>query len=158
MWRECLDRARAMSSTFAGVVADSEAERYGSARLIAPRLGQGTFRVSVMEAYGRACAITGEHSLPALEAAHIRSFAQNGPHDVRNGLFLRADLHRLFDQGYVTVTPDLNFSVSERLCEDYDNGRTYYPLDGSRVRMPADSAQAPAAEFLEWHNRHVFLN
>jgi hypothetical protein len=28
----------------------------------------------MIEAYGRACAMTGEHSLPALDAAHIRSW------------------------------------------------------------------------------------
>jgi putative restriction endonuclease len=51
-----------------------------------------------MEAYERACALTGEHSLPALEAAHIIPFALCGPHDVQNGLLLRADLHGLLDR------------------------------------------------------------
>jgi putative restriction endonuclease len=81
-------------------------ERYGTPQLVAPRLGQGAFRVAVIEAYGRACAVTGEHSLPALDAAHIRSYDQEGPHEVRNGILLRADLHRLFDKGYLTVTPN----------------------------------------------------
>jgi putative restriction endonuclease len=74
---------------------------------VRPRLGQGTFRIATIQAYERACAVTGEHSLPALEAAHIRPFAEGGTHDVSNGLLLRADLHRLFDRGYVTVTPKL---------------------------------------------------
>ena len=34
------------------------------------RLGQGTFRSLVLDAYGRACAVTSEHSLPVLDAAH----------------------------------------------------------------------------------------
>jgi len=82
--------------------------------LIRPRLGQGAFRVSVTEAYNRACAVTQEHSLPALEAAHIRPFAKEGPHEVRNGLLLRADLHRLFEQGYLTVTPNHRLEVIRR--------------------------------------------
>ncbi|WP_342672633.1 HNH endonuclease [Candidatus Nitrospira nitrificans] len=31
------------------------------------------------EAYGRRCAVTGERTLPALEAAHIKPFAKSGP-------------------------------------------------------------------------------
>jgi putative restriction endonuclease len=97
----------------------------------------------VTDAYGRACAITSEHSLPALEAAHIRSFAQDGPHEVANGILLRADLHRLFDKGYVTVTPDHRLEVSSRLKADYSNGRSYYPLSGQAVRLPATPRDRP---------------
>lgn len=38
---------------------------------------------------------TGEHTLPVLEAADILPFAERGPHDVRNGLLLRSDFHKL---------------------------------------------------------------
>jgi putative restriction endonuclease len=101
---------------------------------VVPRLGQGTFRVVVAEAYGRSLAATGEHSLPALDAAHIRSYSDEGPHEVRNGVLLRADLHRLFDQGYVTITPDQRFEVSKRLREDYSNGPSY--LSVARCQAP----------------------
>lgn len=79
-----------------------ERPRYGDPALIRPRLGQGTLKLAVVDAYAGACAVTTEHSLPVLEAAH---FAEGGPHDVANGLLLRRDIHRLFDRGYVTVTP-----------------------------------------------------
>ena len=130
--------------------------RYGDPRLIQPRLGQATFRIAVLDAYGRACAVTGEHSLPAIEAAHIRSYAQDGPHEVRNGLLLRADLHRLFDTGYLTVTPELRLEVSPRLREEYKNGRSYYPLHGSQLQAPNIDGHRPEKQFLEWHNQHVF--
>jgi putative restriction endonuclease len=112
--------------------------------------------VSVTDAYDRACAVTAEHSLPALEAVHIRSYADQGPHEVRNGILLRADLHRLFDKGYVTVTPDHHLEVSNRLRADYSNGRTYYPLQGQALRLPSAERDRPAAEFLTWHNEHVY--
>ncbi|MGH7125784.1 MAG: HNH endonuclease, partial [Stellaceae bacterium] len=118
VWEACLERGSAAAERTGADASlpflEPEAARYGAARLVEPRLGQGTFRIAVMQAYERACAVTGEHSLPALEAAHIRSFAEDGPHDVRNGMLLRADLHRLFDQGYVTITPALRFEVSPR--------------------------------------------
>ncbi len=139
------------------VAAELPGPRYGTPTLVSPRLGQGTFRVAVTDAYGRACAVTTEHFLPVLEAAHIKPFAENGPHDVRNGLLLRSDLHRLFDWGYVTVTPEGRFEVSRRLKEDFDNGVTYYALQGRAIHLPERPEERPGAELLAWHNEHTFL-
>jgi putative restriction endonuclease len=125
--------------------------------VVVPRLGQGTFRIAVTDAYGRACAVTGEHSLPALDAAHIRPFAQAGPHDVRNGLLLRADLHRLFDKGYITIGGDHTLHVGARLRSDFANGRSYYPLHGTRLADPTARVHLPDPEQLAWHREHVFL-
>lgn len=159
IWEQCLERAHlaTIAPSHLPQVAGSATPRYGESQLVTPRLGQGTFRVSVTDAYGRSCAATGEHSLPALEAAHIRSYSREGPHEVRNGLLLRADLHRLFDKGYATVTPVLRLEISNRLREDYSNGRSYYPLHGHRLRLPEAAGDHPAAEFLAWHNEHVYL-
>ncbi|HXH84091.1 MAG TPA: HNH endonuclease [Candidatus Tectomicrobia bacterium] len=159
VWEACLDHARMLSAVPLASANDAFGEPpapYGEARRVRPRLGQATFRIAVLDAYGRACAVTHEHSLPALESSHIRSYANNGPHEVRNGLLLRADLHRLFDTGYVTVTPDLRFEVSSRLRDDYNNGRSYYPLHGMRLRVPTAPADRPDKEFLDWHREHVF--
>jgi putative restriction endonuclease len=88
----------------------------GDPILVQPRLGQGTFRTLIADTYQRRCAVTGERALPALDAAHIRSVQSGGRHLVNNGLLLRSDVHRLFDAGYVTVTPDDHrFRVSSRL-------------------------------------------
>jgi putative restriction endonuclease len=159
IWQQCLERASHSAPVLAALpqVAGPVAPRYGSPQTILPRLGQGTFRVSVTDAYDRACAVTTEHSLPALEAVHIRSYANEGPHEVRNGILMRADLHRLFDKGYLTVAPDNRLEVSARLRADYSNGRSYYPLHGQVLRLPATENNRPAAEFLRWHNDNVYL-
>jgi putative restriction endonuclease len=68
---------------------------------------------------------------------------------------LRSDLHRLFDLGYVTVMPDLHLEVSSRLRSDFENGRTYYPLHGTEVIVPASAALRPDAALLGWHAEHV---
>ena len=134
------------------------APRYGAPMLLHPRLGQGTFRVAVTDAYQRACAVTAEHSLPALEAAHIRPYSSDGPHEVCNGLLLRSDFHRLFDKGYVTITPELRIRVSRRLKADYENGRSYYPFDGRPLAvLPESGIDRPSPEYLAWHNESVFL-
>jgi putative restriction endonuclease len=121
------------------------------------RLGQGGFRVLVTDAYRRQCAVTGEHTLPVLEAAHIRPVAREGSHEVRNGLLLRADLHILFDRGYVTLDEDYRFVVSPRLEAEYHNGRDYYARTGHRILLPAAVADHPAPELLAWHRQHVFV-
>lgn len=130
--------------------------RYGNPILVKPRLGQGAFRLLVTDAYERRCAVTGERTLPVLDAAHIKPYASSGPHDVRNGLLLRKDLHALFDAGYVTVTPTHELRVSPRIREEFQNGRDYYALDRHPVRPPAPPAPPPSAEYLEWHGDMVF--
>jgi putative restriction endonuclease len=139
-----------------GTVAETEAERYGAAQLVRPRLGQGTFRVAVTGAYGGACAVSREHSLPVLEAAHIRPYGAEGTHDVPNGLLLRADIHRLFDQGYVTITPEHRFVVSRRLAQEWENGKAYYAMEGREIAVPGRKADHPDPALLRWHNDHVF--
>jgi putative restriction endonuclease len=156
IWRECQKRAATLGTERGTAMVREAPPRYGEPVLIRPRLGQGAFRVAVTDAYQRACAVTREHSLPVLEAAHIRPYAQGGAHEVSNGLLLRSDLHRLFDLGYVTVTPDLRLEVSAKLRGEYDNGRTYYPMHGAEISAPAAAMVRPDAALLRWHNDTVF--
>lgn len=129
-------------------------ERYGSEYIARPRLGQGSFRALVTNAYSKRCAMTGERTLPVLEAAHIKSYAESGPHSIRNGLLLRADLHKLFDRQYITITPDLKIEVSKRIHEEYQNGKDYYKLHGKDLAArPDDPNELPAREYIEWHNQ-----
>jgi len=140
------------------VSAQNDRERYGNPLMVRPRLGQGSFRVLVTDAYQRRCALTGERTLPVLEAAHIKPYARQGPHCIQNGLLLRSDLHILFDNGYVTITPDHHVLVSKRIREEFENGRDYYALHGHAVRvLPELERNRPTAEFLQWHNEQAFL-
>lgn len=134
-----------------------ELPRYGSEYLSRARLGQGAFRVLVTDTYRRRCAITGERTLPALEAAHIKPYAEQGPHLVSNGLLLRSDLHRLFDDGYLTITPQLKIEISPRIKAEYENGRDYYRYHGSDLAtMPDEPWARPSQQFLAWHNERVY--
>lgn len=152
IWEQCL-----LQNPYRELSATGVSERYGTDQVIQPRLGQGTFRISVLDAYARACAVSGEHSLPVLEAAHIKPYSEDGSHEVANGLLLRADIHRLFDLGYVTVSPDFHFEVGRRLKVDYENGKTYYPLHGKAIRLPEQAVDWPRKDLLDWHNSRKFL-
>jgi putative restriction endonuclease len=110
-----------------------------------------------MDAYERRCAVTGEKTLPVLEAAHIRPFALSGPNRVNHGLLLRSDLHKLFDICYVKVTPERRLEVSPRLKTEWENGREYYAHHGRPLQVqPADVARRPGREYLMWHNENRF--
>ncbi|OQW88337.1 MAG: restriction endonuclease [Rhodoferax ferrireducens] len=161
LWHQVQDRLDQRAAVGHGhVISESEPEllaRYGTPVLVKPRLGQGAFRVLVTDAYRRKCALTGESTLPVLEAAHILPFSEGGPHDTSNGLFLRSDFHKLFDLGMITVTPDYRVEVSPRIREDWFNGKAYYRLHGLPLtNLPESVSERPAPEFLSWHNDHCF--
>ena len=88
---------------------------------------------------------------------NVSSKKQATSSGVRNGALLRADLHRLFDQGYVTLTTDLHLEVSRRLREDFSNGRSYYPFHGKPIRCPTGVAEYPSKEYIRWHNENIYL-
>jgi len=132
-------------------------DRYGKPVLMRQRLGQGAFRLAVTDGYGRRCAVSGEKTLPILDAAHIRAYGEGGEHDVSNGLLLRTDIHRLFDLGYVTVTERNRFAVSERLKADFDNGVHYYAMQGAEIAAPRPGFAPPARETLQWHRENRYL-
>jgi putative restriction endonuclease len=100
--------------------------------------------------------VTGERSIPVLDAAHIQPYRGPASNHVQNGLLLRADLHRLYDAGYLTVTPDLRVDVSRRLREDFENGKAYYVLAGERIAVPDAPALQPSRLALDWHASHDF--
>ena len=157
LWRAVAEATMLEDTLSVRIPEEPITQRFGAEFLTRGRLGQGAFRVLVTDAYQRRCAVTGEKTLPVLEAAHIKPYAVEGPHRVSNGILLRSDLHKLFDLGYLTVTPELHLEVSPRLREEWQNGREYYAHHGQKLRfVPSDTPSHPAAEFLRWHNENRF--
>lgn len=132
-------------------------ERYGPEMIVRPRLGQGGFRILVTDAYERRCAVSGERVLPVLEAAHVRPYSMGGQHSLTNGLLLRSDFHILFDQGYLTVTPDRSLEVSSKLKDQFENGKDYYAFHGKQLRLPNKPEAFASNENIEWHNQEIYL-
>ncbi|AWN24277.1 restriction endonuclease [Deinococcus irradiatisoli] len=146
-----------VNSAAPATLAAIESPRYGQPQLVRPRLGQGAFRALVTEAYGRRCAITGEKTLPVLEAAHVQPYARGGPHAIDNGLLLRSDIHRLYDLGYVTIEPqERRLLVSSRIRSEFHNGKHYYALEGQPLAQPQPGFPAVSSERLIYHAEHVF--
>ena len=74
------------------ILEEPSSPAYGNPILTKVRIGQGAFRVLVTDAYSRRCSITGEKTLPVLEAAHIKPYVEAGPHFISNGILLRSDM------------------------------------------------------------------
>lgn len=84
------------------------------------RRGQPEFRLLLLDVYSTTCAISGCHDAQALEAAHIIPHAENEDYSVSNGILLRADLHRLFDQHLISIDPRSGtIAVSSKLGPMY---------------------------------------
>jgi putative restriction endonuclease len=159
LWQQVEDRLRSDAVALpAGGVGHEEPGRIGSLQLVWPRLGQGSFRVVVTDAYKRRCAFTNSPVLDVLDAAHIRPYTMDGPHEVKNGILLRRDVHTLFDRGYITVTPDHRIEVSHLIQERFKNGHEYYSQHGNRIALPEDPSMWPSKNFLIWHNENVYLS
>lgn len=139
------------------ILEPQEADRYGKEVLTRVRLGQSAFRVLITDVYSRRCSISGERTLPVLEAAHIKPYEKSGPHFISNGLLLRSDIHKLFDKGYLTITNDFKIEVSKKIRAEYENGGEYYKFHGRGLfTLPKRDIDRPGNEFIEWHNNYVY--
>ena len=154
LWDEVIDRLGRIPGY---LEVEQEIRKEGPLYAVRGRIGQAGFRTNVMEAYHRRCAISQERTVPALEASHIRPYGESGPNRVNNGLLLRADLHQIFDEGYITITSDFHVQVSNRIRQEYENGREYYRFNGHPLlNLPDSSLDRPNPEFIEWHNQNVY--
>lgn len=163
LWREVTARLNGAVARLSrrapgpATIAAQETARFGKPVLVTPRLGQGSFRILVTDAYRYRCAITSERTLPVLETAHIRPYSKGGEHFLSNGLLLRSDLHTLFDLGYLSIEPnDKTVMVSERIREEYENGHLYYELRDKKLAQPENALAIPSIENLRYHAEHIF--
>lgn len=156
LWNRLMSAASMSDMPIVGGFSE-EAPRYGTPVLIAPRLGQGAFRVAVTEAYDRQCAISDGKVLPALDAAHIRPYGEGGTHAKSNGILMRRDIHSVFDAGYVTIDETYRFVVSQKVKDVFKNGEEYRRLHGKALRPPRLKTDWPDIEQLRWHNTNRFL-
>jgi hypothetical protein len=96
------------------------------------RLDQQTFKKDLVERYKK-CIITGVTEI-ACEACHIIPFSEcenNDKYNVNNGLLMRADLHKLFDSGYLKINPNtLQVEISNNILDE-----EYQKYNGKKLNI-----------------------
>ena len=98
------------------------------------RLDQQKFRRLIAERDGLTCAITGSQTASVLDAAHLDKRASGGSDDPANGIILRADIHRLFDNDLLAIDPVTRRVLVSGQVDDTE----YRLLDGKAVNTGAD--------------------
>jgi hypothetical protein len=100
-------------------------------RMRKARKGQRSFRKALLKMYGATCAFSGSAPEEALQAAHLYAYSDEGQHHERGGLLLRADLHRLFDEGLIRVDVKDKIVIDQALRKW--NG--YWALNGRPLKV-----------------------
>jgi putative restriction endonuclease len=114
------------------------------------RKGQSAFRQRILRKYDHRCSVLGESVVELLEAAHIQPYINEDSNHAQNGICLRVDLHRLFDEGLLAISDQFKLMVSTQLA-----GTSYAKLDGRKLTLPLDPHARPSNEALAFH-RHSF--
>lgn len=98
------------------------------------RRGQAEFRVKLLAAYSRRCAVTGSRVVELLESAHIVPHAEETNYRTSNGLLLRADIHTLYDLHLLSIDDKCSIHMSEVL-----KGTEYWAHIGKTLAVLPDN-------------------
>lgn len=126
--------------------------------LVNRKVRDASFRRNVLGAYEGKCAFTGLKILDGrgnfeVQAAHIKSVADNGPDILRNGLALSSTAHWMFDRHLLSLTDDYRLLIAESRIPD-----RYLQLlrkPNEQIYLPEDERLWPSQTFVEGH-RNVF--
>ena len=128
---------------------------------IADKQARKFFRKSVIAAYEGRCCISSMTIPQMLIASHIKPFYvcdKTERANPANGLLLNAFYDRAFDQGLMTVLPDLTIRISDTVRDVYADEKTLdwlFGVEGTKIRRP--SRFAPNRDLLAYHNEYIFL-
>ena len=116
-------------------------------------IAQRIFRKALLEAYERRCCMCANSFETALEAAHIKSWGdcdKSERLDVRNGLLLCCNHHRMFDRGQITIRIDYHIEY----CDPRGLDGPYSAIDkmlsidlhDQRIQLPEKIALFPSTD------------
>lgn len=129
--------------------ADPEDARKKTMRLITMREGQPTFRSELLNQYDGKCVFTGCSVLLLLEAAHIIPYKGKHTNDLKNGLIMRADFHKLFDLHLIFIDSETRKIKIHNSLKDSE----YHQYEGRLISNPKNESNAPTKEILMQHQK-----
>ena len=83
--------------------------------------------------------------------AHIQGYVNEESNNVQNGICLRVDIHKLFDNGLISINSEYKVVVSSML-----KSTEYQRIDGKKIKLPTDKIHYPSSKALENHINLVF--
>lgn len=122
---------------------------------------KGIFKKMVPRVYNFTCAITGmrvedRKGKTMIDACHIIPFKETANDTIPNGIALCPNLHRAFDNGWLTITPDYRVNISSAIAES-ESMYSLRKLEGQLIRLPFGTQHYPKKEYLSYHNQAIFL-
>lgn len=124
-------------------------------------LRSNVFKQKIPQIYDYTCSVTGlkiqsgfGHSL--IDACHIIPFHLEYDDTIGNGIALCPNLHRAFDNGLMTITPDYSIIVSKKFMENEASVYSIRQFDSKKIILPVNRLFHPRKEALQWHSENVF--
>jgi putative restriction endonuclease len=115
------------------------------------------FKSQVPKVYGYQCAISGlrvsaKTSISMVDACHIQPWHIAHNDTIQNGICLTPTLHRAFDRGLISISPDYRVLLADKEFDE-DRNSTYALSQFVRqpLKLPTDPQLAPSQELIEWH-------
>jgi putative restriction endonuclease len=108
------------------------------------RKGQGIFKGLILKAYNNKCCISDETCPELLEAAHIQHYLNQQSNHIQNGILLRVDLHRLFDNNLLYIDNGYIVRISPLV-----NTPHYKKYNGRKISLPNNMDDHPSLTALE---------
>lgn len=121
---------------------------------IEQRLGQGTFRVNLLNLWNNKCCVTGCDITSIIVASHIKPWRDSNTderQDEYNGLPLLATLDALFDKGYITFNKNGNLIYSSQL-----NQKQIKLLKLDNLKL-TKKPHIKTMQYLEYHRKNIFI-
>ncbi|WP_286760613.1 HNH endonuclease [Salegentibacter sp. UBA1130] len=121
----------------------------------------GLFKRSIPKIYDQRCCISGMRimgppNIQMIDACHIHPFSISNDDTVTNGIALSPTLHRAFDRGLISITPDYEVKVSG-LVNDKDSEFTLSQFQNKPILLPNKESWFPSTESLSWHLKNIFI-
>ncbi|GGD04549.1 HNH endonuclease [Aquisalinus flavus] len=113
------------------------------------------FRLSVLNAYDKKCAVTGWRFVNGggraeVEGAHIKPVEHGGPDSIKNGLALSGTVHWMFDRGLISAGEGGEILISRKV-NDVDGLKAIINPTGCLLVPENKPEFHPHPRFLAWH-------
>ena len=86
-----------------------------------------------------------------LEGAHIQTYLNEKSNHIQNGICLRSDLHRLFDNGLIAIDDRFRIRISKIL-----KSSSYEKYNDKQINLPENAENQPSKEALKYHHTYIF--